>query len=286
MGRGQGNTFLSRLSTIEKESAMNVITFLSDFGQSDGYVGSVKGIILSVNPRAQLVDISHSITPFRIMEAAYILAGYYNDFPRQTVHLAVIDPGVGGTRKPLIIKTSRYFFVGPDNGLFTHILHRESCQVYEINLQRINRLDLPGRLSSTFHARDIFGPVAALLSRGTPAANLGDFLSQPPVVLQSNIQSGQKSTRAAIVMVDHFGNIITGFSQSLLGVTREQKIRSIKIKDTRLSTIHQTYGDVAPGILLALWNSSGFLEIAVNQGSAAGLLQVSPGQDDVEINIE
>ena len=265
---------------------MSIITFLSDFGQSDGYVGSVKGVLLSINPRAQIVDISHSIRPFRIEEAAYILASYYNDFPRQTVHLAVIDPGVGSNRVPLILRTSRYFFIGPDNGLFTYILQREACQVYKINLQRLKHPEVIPRISPTFHARDIFGPAAALLSRGTPLPTLGETFLQAPQMFTDNIQSEQKSVRAGIITIDHFGNIITSFSRSQMEPGRNRKIQSIKIKDFVISSVHQTYSDVAPGALLAVWNSSGFLEIAVNQGSAVQLLDHPNGLDAIEIIFE
>jgi S-adenosylmethionine hydrolase len=266
--------------------SMNLITFLSDFGLHDGYTASVKGIILSINPHARIVDTSHSIQSYQIEQGAYILASFYHVFPAKTVHLAVVDPGVGGTRTPLIIKTSRYFFVGPDNGLFTYIMHKEAYHAYQISLQRLEQLHLVSQTSSTFHGRDIFAPAAALLSKGTPLTALADPLSCTPHILADRTGQDQQVFHARVILIDHFGNIITTCSRFQFPPDGARKIRSIKIKNTVLSSVQQTYGDVPPGSLLALWNSSGFLEIAVNQGNAAQVLGGLNGLEYVDIVLE
>jgi S-adenosylmethionine hydrolase len=267
---------------------MNLITFLSDFGQKEGYAGSVKGIMLSINPKAQVVDISHMIQPYQIEQGAYILASYYQEFPRKTVHLAVVDPGVGGERLPLILKTSRYFFVGPDNGIFTYVMHKEAYQAYRIDPLRLKQQRLNLQNSSTFQARDIFGPVAALLSKGQSdlLARLADPLEHVPQMLADPVCRDQQIIRARVILIDHFGNIIIACAQNQLAANKTGKIISIKIKDRLLSSVHHTYSDVPPGSLLALWNSAGFLEIAVNQGNAAEVLGCSAGLDYVDIVLE
>ena len=286
MDRGQGHTFLSKLPTSNKSRLMNLITFLSDFGLNDGYVSSVKGVILSINPRAQIIDTSHSIQAFRIEQGAYVLTSYYNNFPPKTVHLAVVDPGVGSQRRMLIIKTSQYYFVGPDNGLFTYIMQREAYQAYQINVQRLKQQRIVSQISLTFQARDIFSPVAALLSKGTQLTVLAEPVSQPPMMLTDRTNFDQKVILARVILIDHFGNIITTCSQFQLSGMGGGKIRSIKIKDSVLSGVHQTYSDVPSGSLLALWNSSGFLEIAVNQGSAENMLGGLNGTESIAIYLE
>jgi S-adenosylmethionine hydrolase len=268
---------------------MNLITFLSDFGQSDGYTGSVKGMILSINPRVQIVDISHAVQPYRIEQGAYILASTYQKFPRETVHLAVVDPGVGDTqRRPIILKTAHYFFVGPDNGLFTFVMQKEDHQAYRIDLPGLKRLQPDIPVSPTFHARDIFGPVAALLAKeGSKLLNrLAQPLKPTPQMLAEGIRYDRQTVRVRVIMVDHFGNIITACSRSQLPQNTVGKIRTIKINDIVLTSVYHTYSDVQPGCLLALWNSAGFLEIAVNQGSAADKLGCTGNLEQVEIVLE
>jgi S-adenosyl-L-methionine hydrolase (adenosine-forming) len=267
---------------------MKLVTFLSDFGTGDGYVARVKGMMFSINPHLRMVDISHSVRPYQIGQAAYILASSYADFPRDTIHLAVVDPGVGSKRLPLIVKTSRYYLVGPDNGLFTYILQKEAYKAYKIDLRRLLQQHLPLRVSPTFHGRDLFGPVAALLSKGTVLSSLGEPLRQTPCMLNDPVIGNAQSIQAQVILIDYFGNIVTSCSQHQLKQCGKRKIQSIKIKDTVLSAMHMhsTYSDVPAGSLLVLWNSAGFLEIAINQGNAARSLDCMNGAEQVEIILE
>ena len=263
---------------------MKIITFLSDFGLNDGYVGSVAGVMLNINPKATIVDISHNIIPFQIEQSAYTVMGYYKYFPKNTVHLAVVDPGVGGERIPLIVKTANYYFVGPDNGLFNYIFQKEAYTIYEIDIRRLQSIKLVSKLlSNTFHARDVFGPVAALLSKGILPERIGQVYKDNPVTFSLRIARDKDIIRAKIISIDHFGNIITNVTQNELRRDGMNSIEKIVVKGKNLGILKQTYSDVARNELLALWGSEGFLEISVNQGNAAKYLQCDIGQEIVEI---
>lgn len=257
---------------------MKVITFLSDFGLTDGYVGSVKGTLLSNYPEARIIDITHEINPFQIEEAAYTLMSYYSYFPKGTVHLAVVDPGVGGNRVPLIIKTANFYFVGPDNGLFSYLIQKEAYTAFKINTDMFN-----SNLSATFHARDIFGPVAAKLSRGVKPELLASPFTQKPIDFAMHINEKQNEFKAKIIAIDRFGNIITNFSMIDYDAQSTKRIKSIVINDTEINTIKHTYSDVDTGKILALWGSAGFLEISINKGSAAEYLDCQVGNDNIRI---
>jgi S-adenosylmethionine hydrolase len=263
---------------------MHLITFLSDFGQNDGYVGCVEGMILSLNPSARIINISHNILPYQIEQAAYVVSSYVRYFPADTVHLVVIDPGVGGDRRPLVIKTDNCFFVGPDNGLFSYILKKGEFKLYEIATSLIKKHTSKfGAISSTFHARDIFGPAAALLSKGIIPDKIGRPSSRPPLSIITPIVCEQNKIKARIISIDHFGNIITNLAHLDLEQQLNRKIQKIIIKDETIDKLYKTYSDVPKGALLALWGSSGYLEISMNQGNAAKHLDCKIGQHIVEI---
>jgi S-adenosylmethionine hydrolase len=266
---------------------MNIISFLSDFGQNDGYVGSVEGMMLSINPHAHIINISHNILPFQIEQAAFTVMGYYKFFPKGTVHLVVVDPGVGGERLPLMVKTAKYFFVGPDNGLFSYVFQNEAYTSYKIDISRLqDRRSMSGFISSTFHARDVFGPVAALLSRGITPDKIGDVYKEKPVVVTRSVRKEDNLIRAKIISIDHFGNIITKVTRNEVEQSGVNIIKKVVIKGKVLGGLKRTYSDVAENEYLALWGSGGFLEIAVNQGNAAKQLDCTINQEIIEIYLE
>lgn len=249
---------------------MGIITFYSDFGNQDGYVGAVKGTILSLNPRANIVDISHTGQVFDVRSAAYNLLTYYNQFPRNTVHLAVVDPGVGGDRNPIIVRTSNYMFVGPDNGLFSLILENEAYSAYIIDPMQLRKITGYQRSQgNTFHARDIFGPVAALLARGENIQRLISGVAGRIQLLNIGVQKNENRIKAEIMSIDRFGNIITNLKKQYLTDIKKTGIAEVRYKTYIFDKLSKTYSSVAPGEPLVLWGSSGFLEFAVNQGSAA-----------------
>lgn len=255
-----------------------VITFLSDFGTLDGYAGSVKGVIKSLAPQCEIIDISHDIKAFDIQSAAWTLLNYYSSFPAGTVHLAVVDPEVGSRRLPIIMQTADYFFVGPDNGIFKLTAEREEHTCY-----KINPVSTAG---STFHGRDIFAPAAVKLALGTPAQELGKKTGSRLDDSFSLFRVKGEFVETKAIAVDHFGNIITGFHKDDLGPLGKQGIHSISIKNFQILGINEYYAERKPGELLALWNSMNFLEIALNSGSAAAKISFNKDLDKIIIKIE
>jgi len=257
---------------------LKLITFLSDFGLSDGYVGSVKGSVFSNYPDVRITDITHEIKPFQIEEAAYILMSYYNYYPKDTVHLTIVDPGVGSSRLSLIIKTANYYFVGPDNGLFSYIYQKEAYTAYAIKTELFGE-----NISSTFHGRDIFAPVAAKLARGVKPELLAQPMNNLPVSITKHVSKNQNNFEAKIISIDRFGNIITNLTKFDFDVSLNKKIESISYKDTILKTVNKTYSDVNQGEIVALWGSAGFLEISINKGNAAEYFLCKPESDRIKI---
>lgn len=255
-------------------SATRIITLMTDFGLEDGYVASMKGVILGIFPAAVLVDVSHLVPPQDVCAGAFLLAAVYRHFPVGTVHLAVVDPGVGTSRRGLVVKSADYCFVGPDNGLFSWVLREESgWQVYSLDNPRYQRAEV----SSTFHGRDIFAPAAAHLLAGVPAKAFGAPCT-PIAADWGRVVHGVNRLSGVVIHIDHFGNIITNL--------RDRDVRRMSAGLGLLLTIGphsvtrfiNTYAEAGPGEPAALIGSSGFLEIAVNRGNAADLLQVNRGE--------
>jgi len=237
-----------------------VITLLTDFGTADYFVGAVKGAILSVNPRAVIVDITHEIAPQDIEAGAFTLLAAYKTFPAGTVHVGVVDPGVGSERRPIIVSANEQFFVGPDNGLFTYVCDREpSHRVVHVTSERYFR---PSE-STTFHGRDIFAPVAAALSTGIRPEDFGAEINNP-------VRLPSLETPMRIIHVDRFGNCVTNITRSA---------KSVVINGRIISEFRQFYGEGDDESLFAIWGSAGFLEISVNGGSAAKILNAVRGDE-------
>lgn len=255
---------------------MTTITLTSDFGIMDGYVGTMKGVILSIAPDVTLVDITHEIAPQSIRQAAYTLHAAAPYFSPGTIHLAVVDPGVGSARRAIVIRTARAFLVGPDNGLFTLFLADEpGAECHAITHASYM---LP-RVSATFHGRDIFAPVAAHLARGTDIADLGARVTDPVVFpVPELVQQPDGSWRGCVLYADHFGNLITSVDEDVLrrATGDEHKQVEITIGRQRIVGLRRTYSQAAPGEVVALVGSSGHLEISVVNGNAAQMLGLGP----------
>ena len=264
---------------------MNLITFTSDFGLQDTYVGVVKGVMLGINPAVKIVDLSHNVAPFAVEQAAFMIETACRFFPQGTVHLAVVDPGVGSERKALILRTPKHLFVGPDNGIFTHILNREGTESYVIRREAVRRLGEtdPGN-STTFDGRDLFGPAAALLSTGFGIDRLADPMNAAPVRLSDDFRPKTGVQPIRVIHIDHFGNLVTMLHRdSLKG---SMKLKRVILAGKVISRIAAGYQDVGEGELLAVWGSSGYLELSVNQGRAADLLGDEPGTAQIEVEIQ
>jgi len=247
------------------------IALLTDFGLADNYVGIMKAVILNINPNAIIVDISHAVPPQNIRQGALTLKSAYRFFPAGTIFLGVVDPGVGSKRNAVIIKTNKYIFVGPDNGIFSPVVEQEGhTTVYTIT----NDHYFLKPVSNTFHGRDIFAPAAAHISKGVALAKFGRRqkgyvqlpLSKPFVDRRSKMVKGE------VMDIDRFGNLITNIETKHLSSSSY-----VKIKKRVIPQVAKAYSHVKKGQLLAVIGSKGYLEIAVNEGSAQNRLHAKRG---------
>jgi hypothetical protein len=250
---------------------MSIITLTTDYGLADGYVGIMKGVILGILPDVQLVDLGHGIAPYDVRQAAYVLAHAAPYFPEATVHLAVVDPGVGTVRRPLLVRTVRATYVGPDNGLFSAALAETGAQAWELNRPEFW---LP-QVSRTFHGRDVFAPVAAHAARGVPPGQMGRQIGDAVRLLAAApAQRADGSVAGQVNHVDRFGNLVTDVPAAwVIGGYWE-----CRVAGRRIPCISTTYADVAPQALVAIISSGGTVEIAVRDGNAAAALGVSTGE--------
>jgi len=237
------------------------LTLLTDFGTADYYVGAVKGAILSVNPNVPIVDITHEIPAQDIEAGAFMLLAAHETFPAGTIHVAVVDPGVGSTRRPIVVTANNQFFVGPDNGIFTYVCDRApSHKTFHVTADKYFRSDP----SSTFHGRDIFAPVAAALSTGVAPEQFGPLIND-------EVRLPSLETPLRIIHIDRFGNCVTN-------ITRERfEGESLTVDGRTITAFRKFYGEASEGEIFAIWGSAGFLEISINGGSAAQVLGAKRG---------
>lgn len=251
-----------------------IVTLLTDFGPRDPYAAAMKGVILSINPRCQLIDLSHEVSPHDVEEGAYVLLNAFSWFPAGTIHVGVVDPGVGGPRKPILVVTKRYFFVGPDNGLFAFVLEREKPNrvIHLTNPQYFLR-----PVSPTFHGRDLFAPVAGHLSRGKDPNTFGEPLEQWETLgVKEPIVKGERLI-GEIFYVDRFGNLVSNISEAQLHDFLKGRPLSLRVGGQRIDALRRGYWEAEKGEILALIGSGGLLEIAVREGRAAAQLGIKKG---------
>lgn len=232
---------------------MSIVTFLTDFGLDDNFVGVMKGVILGINPDVRIVDITHNVKPQDITGAAFLLKSSYKFFPKGTIHLVVVDPGVGSRRKAIIVKTKDYIFVGPDNGVLSLAL--KECRIEKI-INITNKKYFLKPVSNTFHGRDVFAPVSGLLSKGDAIGRFGERIKEYKrlEIPKPTLSEGE------IIYIDHFGNLVTNIGKAI--------IKKIQFKGVSINKINTGYMETKKGHPLAIFGSSGNLEISVNQGSA------------------
>ncbi len=258
---------------------LGLITLLTDFGDWDSFVASMKGVILTINPQATIVDLSHHVPPHSVEEAAYLLKSCYRYFPEGTVHVVVVDPGVGTRRRPLVIKTARYYFLGPDNGLFTYIFSEEDeVEVREIENQQY-RLDPVGH---TFDGRDLFAPAAAWLTTNQPFGLFGRKIEERVVFPITEPTRGANGLVGEVVYVDHFGNLISNFTLKhvdAVGSTAPRGIPTLQIAEHRVNGLVASYAEGSKVELSALINSNGAIEVFIKEGSAAQRLMAGRGAE-------
>ena len=268
--RGEGDRS-SPTSRKHGRKTSGIITLLTDFGLIDPYAGVMKGVILSIHPQARLVDISHEVPPGDVRRAATLLQETYAFFPPGTIHLVVVDLGVGSARKPIGLKAVGQVFVGPDNGVFSTLLRdKDQCSIVHLTEERFF---LPA-LSHTFHGRDIFAPVAAHLARGAELMQMGPPLNDPICFDLPAVTSNHRYLRGEVTRVDRFGNLITNIPARTFESWMAGNRVLFTVGRLSLEAVGRTFSDVAKGHAVALVGSSGHLEIAVNQGRAMDRLGI------------
>jgi hypothetical protein len=248
-----------------------VVTLLTDFGLDDAYVGTLKGVLLEINPRARLVDLTHTVPPQDLRRGALLLQAAWRFFPRGTVHLAVVDPGVGTARRPIAVEAGGHFFVGPDNGLLGFCFDLPAARGVVLANPRYHRRPL----SRTFHGRDVFAPVAAHCSRGVRLTTLGPPLRAPVRLPPSEPRHRGARVDGEVVLVDRFGNLLTNlYGQELPGPVDRGVLQ---IGGARLRGLVGTYAERPRQALGAVIDSSGRVEVFVREGSARERLGIAPG---------
>ncbi len=255
-----------------------IIALTTDFGTQDGYAGAIKGVILSINPKVNIVDISHRIPSQNVLAGACCLFNSAPLFPRETIHLAVVDPGVGSKRKAVLIQTERFYLIGPDNGIFGLILRKDKV-IKAIELK--NSRYFLGWNSPTFQGRDIFAPVAAYLSLGIKTEEFGTKLKNIQELDLPRIKKSKARIIGQIIHIDKFGNLVSNVTAQDLGQVDGFKMR---IKGHTIPALSRTFAEVKRGELLAYIGSSDFLEIGLREGNARSKLKAKVG-DKIEISL-
>lgn len=254
-----------------------VITLLTDFGTADYFVGAVKGAILTINPAASIVDITHEIPPQDIEEAAFTLLAVCRSFPAGTIHVAVVDPGVGSARRAILIRSHEQYFIGPDNGIFSYVC--ESSDKGTVDVFHLNKTEYFRQpVSHTFHGRDVFAPVAAALSAGIKPEQLGtrasDYVRLPSITPEI---SRDGKINARIIHIDRFGNCVTNISPAHFSEAMIKSGASLRVNGKLIKSFRSFYAEETRDQLFGIWGSAGFLEIAAANKSAAKLLKAKRG---------
>ena len=248
------------------------IALMTDFGMADGYVGTMHGVILGINPNATIVDLSHEIAPQDVRQAAYVLYTASPYFPKGTIFVVVVDPGVGSERRAIALRAAGAYFVAPDNGVLSYVVtHKRPGQIVELS----NPDYWLTEVSATFHGRDIFSPVGAHLSRGVPLENLGRPLDQiVSFSIPQPMVGADGSIEGHVLHIDRFGNVITDVRKELL---TSDHAWAVAVGGRRVEGIRRTYATVERGALVALIGSEGHLEVAIRDGSAGEELNLRVG---------
>jgi S-adenosylmethionine hydrolase len=256
-----------------------IITLTTDFGYRDPFAGVVRGVILSINPHAIIIDLTHGIRPHDISEAAFVMGINYRYFPKGSIHMAVVDPGVGSKRRPIIVSVDGHYFIGPDNGIFSYLFHMNH-EVFTVVHITAGHYFLSSH-SPTFQGRDVFAPVAAWFSKGVDISKFGEPITdyeKIPLALPAMTPEG--AIQGEVMLIDGFGNAITNITKAdidkVLALSPEGHIKPV-IKGIG-AAFKQYYSEAETGKFCVLINSSGYLEFFINRGNAAVEYGISPGE--------
>jgi S-adenosylmethionine hydrolase len=257
-----------------------IITLTTDFGLSDHFAGVMKGVLLGICPSAEIVDITHEVGAFALAEGAFLVSQTYRYFPRGTVHVVVVDPGVGTSRRPILLEAAGQCFVAPDNGVLSMVYAREKHKVRWVTAKKY----FLKPLSQTFHGRDIFAPVAAHLARGIAPAKMGKSVGDyMRLHFEKPLRTARRGWTGAVLKIDRFGNLITNFPSAEFSSLEKRPFEM----SVGLETVHRlarNYAECGPGELFVIAGSSGYLEVSSSQASAAKLLGCGVGAP-VELRI-
>jgi S-adenosylmethionine hydrolase len=253
---------------------MPVIALTTDFGTRDWFAGTMKGVILGINPRAEVVDLTHEIAPGDIRSGAFALNAACHFFPKGTIHVAVVDPGVGSSRRAITVQTTDYIFVGPDNGVLSWALAKQEIKAGH-ELENADYF-LPD-VSATFHGRDVFAPVAAHLSRGVPVRKLGPRLKEFVLLPWPEAVRNRRGIEGEVIFIDRFGNAITNIPTTAFAQLRRARA-AVFLGGKCVCPLGDFYESVPKGKPVAVPGSSGFIEIAINGGNAAQRLRLHCGE--------
>jgi S-adenosylmethionine hydrolase len=255
-----------------------IITFTTDFGYRDPFVGIMKGVILKINPFANIIDITHDISPQNIMEAALAIEMSFRSFPQKTIHVVIVDPGVGSMRRPILVVTDHHYFIGPDNGVFSQIynLKQETLTVMHITAEHY----FMSQRSTTFHGRDIFAPAAAWLSRGIDISHFGDPITDYVTLsLPVPLMPAENTIEGTVIYIDRFGNAITNINtQKIDGLYSNNPQGRLKVVvKGREAPLKNYYSQVQDNGLYSVINSFGYLELFVYRGNASSDFGIAIG---------
>ena len=261
-------------------AANGIVTLTTDFGGSDHFVGTMRGVILGVNPAARVVDLCNSVNSFDVLDGALTIAQAYRYFPADTVHMVVVDPGVGSARRPLLVTTTKHYFIAPDNGVLSLVMEQEE----RVTVRHITAEHYFLRpLSNTFHGRDVFAPCAGWLSKGVEVEKFGDEITDyVRFSLPKPKAIGERVLKGAVLKVDKFGNLITNLTAENAGAmfAADAKVK-ITVGQAVVAGIRASYSEGKSGELFGLLNSMGFLEIACNRAAAVQVAKAGRGTEVV-----
>lgn len=257
-----------------------IITFTTDFGTTDHYVGTMKGVVLNINPTVRLVDISNSVQSYDVLDGALAISQSYSYFPSDTIHLVVVDPGVGTSRRPLLVRTEKHFFLAPDNGVLSFVFEQEQERLQVRHITADHYFLQP--VSQTFHGRDIFASIAGWLSKGVESSVFGEEITDYVRFAAPKPKPTAPNTIKGVVLkVDKFGNLITNIRPADLPQLFEPEPPPFRITigKSEITRMKSSYAQGAPNETFAILGSMGFLEIATNRGMAAKLCVAEKGSD-------
>jgi S-adenosyl-L-methionine hydrolase (adenosine-forming) len=252
-----------------------IITLTTDYGTDDHLVGTLKGVILKINPDVTIVDITHHVTPFDLLDGALTIGAAYAYFPAKTIHVVVVDPGVGTERRPLLVSGQNQYFVAPDNGVLSLVYEREqNVLVRHANVEHYYLQPL----SKTFHGRDVFAPVAAWLTKGWQTASMGDEIQDYKRLALPRPKKADGGHKGLVLKIDSFGNLVTNFrAEDLPADSQNGLALKLQVGSQAVSRLVDTFANGKAGEPIAYFGSSGYLEVGINKGNAARTLSIGRG---------